>query len=95
VNTTNQAWEKAKEAATWLRKHGAKRVLVFGSLATKNYHEGTSDIDIYFEGLPNNVALEATGHLLDIFGERTIDPLPSQFCPTELREQIESEGVLV
>lgn len=93
--TTQEARKTAKWAAEWLRERGATRVLLFGSLAQGEYVPEISDIDICFEGLDDQAALNATGRLLGILGEGKIDPLPAQFCSPRLREDIETEGVSI
>jgi len=93
--STEIAMITAKKAADWLRLRGATRVLLFGSLAEGRFSPEGSDIDIYFEGLPDTEALAATGRLLDIYGEQAIDPVPSQFCSPRLKADIQAEGVPV
>lgn len=42
-----------QKAVAILRKHGASRVILYGSLARGDYHTD-SDIDIGFEGIPHS-----------------------------------------
>ena len=93
--TAGEALSIARNAATMLRERGASRVVLFGSLAKGHYNPAQSDIDIYFEGLTDTEALAATGRLLDIYGEKTIDPIPAQFCSPRLKADIKAEGVPV
>lgn len=93
--TSQEALALAKKAAAMLKERGATRVLLFGSLAKERFSPESSDIDLYFEGLPDIDALAATGRLLDIYGEETIDPVPSQFCSPRLKADIEAEGIPV
>jgi hypothetical protein len=54
-------------------------VLLFGSRA-KGRFTPESDIDIYFEGVPKDRALEAIGACISLFGEESIDYRPDCFC---------------
>jgi predicted nucleotidyltransferase len=47
-----QAMAIAHCIAETLRKHGATKVILFGSLRTPRYDPYYSDIDIYYEGIP-------------------------------------------
>jgi predicted nucleotidyltransferase len=91
--TASEAMEIAKAAAMKLRTLGATHILLFGSLAEGFFTPKESDIDIYFEGIPDEKALDATGHLLEEFGEGIIDPIPAQFCSALFKRTILSEGL--
>lgn len=53
------AFAIAKRIASVLKKHGATKVMLFGSLCTRKYDPDYSDIDIYYEGIPLNKTIHA------------------------------------
>jgi len=88
MRTEDEALELAKEIAAFLKeKHGATRVLLFGSRA-KGTSTLESDIDIYFEGVPRERALRAVGQCIYNFGEDGIDYRPDCLCEAEFRKRI-------
>jgi predicted nucleotidyltransferase len=91
----SKAMTIAKKVASFLKKeYGATRVMLFGSLA-KGFFEKDSDIDIYFEGIPNKRILDASGHCFEVFRQHDIDLIPDAFCHDQLRRKILKEGIVL
>ena len=59
----------AKNVAAFLRSLGARRVVLFGSLVTGSYQPGSSDIDLFFEGVPREKESLVAGKALLEFPE--------------------------
>jgi len=58
------------DAAERLRSRGARRVIVFGSLATGAEPHETTDVDLAVEGLDESAIGEATFELEAMFGAK-------------------------
>ncbi|MGM0576102.1 MAG: nucleotidyltransferase domain-containing protein [Myxococcota bacterium] len=70
---------------------GARRVVLFGSLATGDW--GGIDIDLAVEGLPAEVYFDLLGRLLwDASPEFTVDLVRAEDAPALLLERIREEG---
>ena len=62
-----KAMEASREAARILKKkYGAKRVVLFGSLARSSTFVQASDIDLYAEGIPGTRFFEAEAEIEEI-----------------------------
>ena len=95
MSTDATALDLAKEIAAFLKeKHGATKVLLFGSRA-KGTATPESDIDIYFEGVPRERALRAVGQCIYTFGEDGIDYRPDCFCEPHFRRRVLAHGKLL
>jgi predicted nucleotidyltransferase len=70
----------ARKVATFLHKRGAKRVILFGSLVTDDYHGESSDIDIYFEGVPYDKECAIAGDAMTVFRQIQLDVIPGGNC---------------
>ena len=81
-------------AARFLREQGAKRVLLFGSLAKGRRPTVHSDFDFAVEGLPGDRLFGSVGHLLQVL-PRPVDLVELENCPTLLREQILEHGIVL
>jgi predicted nucleotidyltransferase len=81
-------------AARFLRKQGAKRVWLFGSLAKGRRPTVHSDFDFAVEGLPTDRLFGSVGHLLQIL-PRPVDVVELETCTPLLREQILEHGIVV
>lgn len=91
VDVTN-ATATARDVANYLRKrHGATRVLLFGSLAHGKYSAG-SDIDIYFEGVPPDKAGAATGLAMVAFPNAPLDLWPDDHCAPFFKSEALATG---
>jgi hypothetical protein len=92
VVDVSNATATAKEVANYLRKrHGATRVLLFGSLAHGRYRAG-SDIDIYFEGVPPEKAGAATGLAMVAFPNAPLDLWPDDRCASFVKSEALATG---
>lgn len=89
-----QAWSVAKTAAARLRtEFGARRVLVFGSLAAGARFSLTSDVDLAVEGIPPDRFWSAWASLDYIESPFEIDLIAMEFAPAKLTAAIAREGV--
>lgn len=90
VARAGQLRAKASDAARELRKLGATRVFLFGSLASGAQPHGESDIDLCVEGLSQGVVerfrLDASGR------SGRFDIVRWETASAELREVIETYG---
>jgi predicted nucleotidyltransferase len=75
-----------------LRECGAKKVLLFGSVARGEEKQG-SDVDLACAGLPPERFFEALGRLLLCAG-RDVDLIDLDEAKRPLRKRIEKEGAL-
>lgn len=82
--------QKLPEAVTILERHGARRVWLFGSLATEAAGL-ESDVDLAVEGLPGSGVIEALAELFALFGTR-VDLVRIEDAPESLRERIAATG---
>jgi predicted nucleotidyltransferase len=81
-------------AVRFLRKQGARKVWLFGSLAKGRRPTVHSDFDFAVEGLPGDRFFGSLGHLLQIL-PRPVDLVEFETCPTLLREQILEHGIVL
>lgn len=90
----NEAISLAFEIAAYLkRKHGATRVVLFGSVISGTFHAQQSDIDIYGEGVPYDREFEVTGETLCEFPTINLDLVPAGHAPDYLCKEIAATGV--
>ena len=90
----DRAWGMARLAAQVLKKRfGAKRVFLFGSLATGVGFGARSDIDLALVGPLAGRFFGAVAAVLAATDEFEIDLVDLDDCPEELRQQIVTEGV--
>lgn len=75
-----------------LQQHGAKRVWLFGSLATEKAPAMRTDIDLCVLGLPEPRYLCALADLLDI---APVDLVRWETASPSLRERIRADGIEV
>ena len=84
----------ARRIAEILRAHGAKKVLLFGSLSTPGYDPDYSDIDVYYEGIPLpdtlHAEVEATWEVgeEDETGRCRVDMVHEHTRETKLKREI-------
>jgi predicted nucleotidyltransferase len=82
------------EAVEILRKYGAKRILIFGSLCrTGRFHPG-SDIDIAVEGIPSQRFIRAAADLM-MSMDWPIDLKPLEELDDVFRDTIIQKGELI
>ena len=83
----------ARKAAELLRcEFGAKKVILFGSLARHGSFTLFSDIDIAARGIPPTRFFEAVGAVTGISAEFKMDLIDLETCPSSMRENIEKDG---
>lgn len=92
----DEAWRVAKEAAALLKKaYGAKKVVVFGSLAHRSSFTRWSDIDLAAWGIPDDRFYAAVGAVTGLSPEFKVDLVDPTVCRESLRRAAESEGIEV
>ena len=85
--------EVARAAAKFLKEHGATRVLLFGSLANGDYDPRSSDIDIYFEGVPRPRVDVVGGMGMCRFPKHDIDFWADARCSPRFLKRILDTGI--
>ena len=89
-----QAWMLARQAADLLRKrYGARRVMVFGSLAHKDCFTLWSDVDLAVWGLHPEDTFKAMGAVQDLDADIEINLVDVSTGSPSLIHEIESEGI--
>ena len=73
-----------------IEQYHARRVVLFGSLATKTYSE-FSDVDLAVEGMPSASDFHALADLMALFGG-PVDLVRTEEATASLRAHIEEEG---
>jgi predicted nucleotidyltransferase len=81
-------------AAGLLSAQGAKRVVLFGSLARGHKPTVHSDFDLAVEGLPGERYFECLGELLQRM-PRPVDLVELELAPGFLRKRIEEDGIQI
>jgi predicted nucleotidyltransferase len=89
-----RAWEVAQTASDLLRlRFGATRVVVFGSLAHREWFTPWSDIDLAAWGIPPGAFYRAVAAVTGLSAEFKVDLVAPEDCRPTLRRAIEQEGV--
>ena len=89
-----RAWGVAQAAAEVLREQfGATRVVVFGSLARRDWFTPWSDIDLAAWGISPGAFYRAVAVVTGISSEFKLDLVAPEDCQPSLRHVIEREGV--
>ena len=89
------AWREASQAAERLvQQYGAKRVILFGSVARRRRLQPDSDIDLAVEGMTGEVFYKIAGDLHTSDGRR-IDLVRLDTLGQSFRKVIALEGVLL
>lgn len=92
----DRAWALACNTSDLLKKaYGARRVVVFGSLARKGIFTPWSDIDLAVWGMKPEDYYPAAGAAMDAGLERgiRIDVLDAESCSQALVKDIEESGI--
>jgi predicted nucleotidyltransferase len=90
----DRAWRVARAAAEALRdQFGATRVVVFGSLARREWFTPWSDIDLAAWGISPDAFYRAVAVVTGISPEFKLDLVAPEDCQPSLRHIIEQEGV--
>jgi predicted nucleotidyltransferase len=88
--------ERVRSAAAILRtRYGAKRVILFGSLAHEAWYVADSDVDLAVEGLAGDTIWRAWRAVEEIVGDRPVDLVEVETARESLRSAIERTGVLL
>lgn len=89
-----QAWEVARKAAHLLRERfGARRVVVFGSLAHRAWFTPWSDIDLAAWGISADQFYRAVAAVTGISPDFEVNLLDPEGCRPTVRQTIRSEGI--
>jgi len=88
--------KRVRSAAATLRtRYGAKRVILFGSLAHEAWYVADSDVDLAVEGLAGDTIWRAWRAVEEIIGDRPVDLVEVETARESLRSAIERTGVPV
>lgn len=89
-----RAWGAARRAAQILRDgFGAKRIILFGSLASpKRFHAG-SDVDLAIDGPLDERFFKAVAAVLAATDELDVDVVHLDDCSEALRQLVDWEGI--
>jgi predicted nucleotidyltransferase len=89
-----EAWELAKKSAVLLKKSfGAKKVVVFGSLAKSSWFTRCSDVDLAAWGIPNDKFYAAVGAVTGLTTDFKVDLVDAEECRDSISKTIEAEGI--
>lgn len=80
-------------AATLKTRYGAKRVILFGSLAHEAWYDADSDVDLAVEGLAGDTIWQAWRVVEEIIGDRPVDLVEVETARESLRNAIERTGL--
>ena len=85
---------RVREAAEALKAHfGARRVVLFGSLAHEAWFAPDSDVDLAVEGLASDDYWRAWRLAEEIIGDRLVDLIEIETAGESLRQAIERYGI--
>ena len=74
-----------------VEKFGARRVVLFGSLASGLFHHAQSDVDLAVEGLSFAALAAAEGEVQPIL-DRKVDLVPIEAASRDLLEELATRG---
>jgi predicted nucleotidyltransferase len=81
-------------ASSLINEHGARRVLLHGSLASGHFHE-RSDIDLAVEGLSAVALMDAGVALDEAASPFNLDLVSLERMPEGMKRRIEQQGILL
>jgi predicted nucleotidyltransferase len=85
---------RIRELATAIKKRfGARRVILFGSLAHEEWFRTDSDVDLAVEGLSGEDYWKAWGLAEEIITDRPIDLVEVEAASDSMKKAIERYGV--
>lgn len=85
---------RVREAAAALKSHfGARRVVLFGSLAHAAWFTPDTDVDLAVEGLTGSNYWQAWKVVEDIIVDRPVDLIDMDTARTSLQWAIQQDGV--
>ena len=94
VAARDELLRRVRSAAAVLRTiYGAKRVILFGSLAHEAWYTTDSDVDLAVEGLPCDSSWRAWRAIEEMISDRPVDLIEVETAGESLRSAIERDGV--
>ena len=93
VEETKRRLERVSQAAEHLKRLGARRVVLFGSLARDGESAHTRDVDLAVLGLPAHLFWKAGCAAEEIIADRPVDLIPLEEAGEALLAEIERDGV--
>lgn len=92
--TRERLLDRIREAAIMLKtRFGARRVILFGSLAHAAWFMPDSDVDLVVEGLAGDDYWRAWGLIEEIVADRPVDLIEIETAGESLRRAIQRYGV--
>ncbi len=89
-----QLLKRVHKAAVALRtRFGAKRVILFGSLAHAAWFTLDSDVDLVVEGMPGEAYWQAWRAVEEIIGDRPVDLIEFEMASESLKKAVRRYGV--
>lgn len=86
--------ERIREAAAVVKaRFGARRVMLFGSLAHAAWFMADSDVDLAVEGLVGDDYWQAWRLVEEIIGDRPVDLIEIEMVGESLRRAIQRYGI--
>jgi predicted nucleotidyltransferase len=86
--------DRVREAAAVLKaRYGARRVVLFGSLAHAAWFMPDSDVDLAVEGLAGDDYWRAWRLVEEIIGDRPVDLIEIEMVGESLKRAIERYGI--
>ena len=93
-NLEDRLRRRARVAAAVLKtRFGARRVILFGSLAHGGWFGPHSDVDLAVEGLTGGVFWDAWRTVEEAIGERAVDLVEIESAREPVRRAIERHGI--
>ncbi len=93
AEATERLRERVRQAAEQLKALGARRVVLFGSLAHGSWWAPGSDVDLAVTGLPPERFWDGWRVAEDTIGDRRVDLVAWEQAGGVLRAEIERDGV--
>ncbi|MDP6776146.1 MAG: nucleotidyltransferase domain-containing protein [Candidatus Latescibacteria bacterium] len=88
--------KRVRQAAAVLKsRFGARRVILFGSLAHRERFHEDSDVDLAVEGLRGEAYLTAWGVVEDAIRDRSVDLVEVETATDSLRSSIQRSGIVL
>ena len=89
-----QLLDRVREAAAVLKaRYGARRVVLFGSLAHAAWFMPDSDVDLAVEGLAGDDYWRAWRLVEEIIGDRPVDLIEIEMVSESLKRAIQRHGI--
>lgn len=86
--------KRVRRAAAILKtRYGARRVILFGSLAHEAWYTPDSDVDLAVEGLADDALWRAWRAVEEIIGDRPVDLIEVETAREALRGAIDRTGM--